>query len=87
MALKYENTHRAKRCEKCNRTTNENTKIKAISTKVDDSAEVKIRDVDSSKKFEKSEAKSFVSIPEAPKEYEDMLRQYEQDVRQHIQCE
>jgi len=45
-------------------------------------------DVDSSKKFENSEAaKSYVSIPMAPKEYEDMLRRYEADVRQHIQCE
>lgn len=42
----------------------------------------------SSKKFENSETiKSYISIPEAPKEYEDMLRQYESDVRQHIQCE
>lgn len=30
---------------------------------------------------------SVVSIPYAPKEYEDMLIQLEADIRSHIQCE
>ena len=51
-------------------------------------SEVRMGDVNSSKKFENSEtSKSVISIPEAPKEYEEQLRRYEADVRQHIQCE
>ena len=93
MALKFDSkeAEKEKECKKCQeREKNQNLNLVKLFQKVEKSVKstgssVK---VNSSRKFENSEtSKSVISIPEAPKEYEEQLRRYEADVRQHIQCE